>query len=44
MSDAAYIDDETAFANAISMDKFLELVLENIHEFFKNQNTSATIM
>ena len=42
MSDAAYMDDETALANAISMDKFLELVLADIHEFFKNQNNEAT--
>ena len=36
MADATYIDDETALANAVSMETMLNWVLEDIHEFFKN--------
>ncbi|MBR4838309.1 MAG: hypothetical protein IK004_07725 [Bacteroidales bacterium] len=37
MADAEYMDDETALANAVSMETMLNWVLEDIHEFFKNQ-------
>ena len=41
MADATYIDDETALANAVSMETMLNWVLEDIHEFFKNQNNET---
>ena len=41
MADATYIYDETALANAVSMETMLNWVLEDIHEFFKNQNNET---
>ena len=41
MVEATQVDDETALANAVSMDTMLKWILEDIHEFFQNQNNET---
>ena len=36
MAETTPVDDETALANAISLDEFLEIVKNDIHEFYQN--------
>ena len=36
MDEITPVDDETALANAVSMDTMLEWILEDIHEYYQN--------
>ena len=42
MAETTPVDDETALANAVSMDTMLEWILEDIHEYYQNLKNETT--